>query len=117
MYKAASERTGFIVQVDAKYGYLPVVVGVDQEPVLLFNIVEEVEGIVDLQDLKNRFPTLSLGQLAGVFGFLRFLSQFNRSGIDIDAIEDRRFESDPEFQDAVKQSLNDKVATRVLASQ
>lgn len=114
-FKSSSQRNGGIVKIDRRYGYLPLLWGKDGKPVFVYEIIEEIEGIIDLSELQSRLPSLSYAQIAGSLGFVRSLSQFNRKCVDIDSLVDEAAESDPEFLSALEKAVEDQEAVRVLA--
>ena len=114
MYQQASQSNGGFVVVDRKFGDLPLLMGTDNRPVFVYEVVEMIEETLDFSELHSRLPTLSYGQIVGTVGFLRTLAQFNRKGVDIDALQDEAIEADPMFQEAVKKGVQDEETTRVL---
>jgi len=116
MYRVASEKNGNFVTIDRRFGFLPLVWGKDKRPVAVYEIVEEIEAILDFGKLKSRFPTLSYTQVTATVGFLRSLAQFNSKNVDIDALQDEELENSQSFQDAMRQAVDDKEVVRVLAS-
>jgi len=115
MYQTASGKNGSYVVVDRKFSYLPLLWGKDGRPVAVYEVVEEIEAILDFGELRSRFPTLSYTQVTATIGFLRTLAQFNSKNKEIDALQDEEIENGKPFQDAVKQAMGDKEAVRVLA--
>lgn len=115
MYRVASEKNGSFVTIDRRFGFLPLLWGKDQRPVPVYDVVEEIEAILDYDELKSRFPTLSYTQVSATVGFLRSLAQFNSKNVDIDALQDDEIESSQRFQDVVMQAMEDKEVMRVLA--
>lgn len=115
MYRMASQKNGGFVVVDRKFSYLPFLEGKDGKVVFVYEIVEEIEAVLDFRELHSFFPELTYPQIVGAVGFLRSLSQFNRKGMDLDALYDQTVESDPRFQKAVAEAMEDKEVVRVLA--
>ncbi len=105
-FSNASRKAGSFVDFPQKYGFIPTLRGIDNEPVLLYRIVEEIETIVDPDDLLKRFSTLSYAQIVGALIFLRKMAQFNSRNIDVDEIEDSFNEADPSFQQMLEESMN-----------
>ena len=113
LYHRASEESGGKVIMDQQHGYLPVLIGSDGNLIPLYKFVEVIDEITDYEHLRQEFPTLSFGQVASAIGFLRKLAQFNTRNIDIDAVEDLLLEDDPDFQVAIRASLEDQEDMRV----
>jgi hypothetical protein len=113
LYHRASEESGGKVIMDQRHGYLPVLIGSDDNLIPLYKFVEVIDEITDYEHIKQEFPTLSFGQIASAIGFLRKLVQFNTRNIDIDAIEDTFLAEDPDFQAAIRASLEDQEDLRV----
>lgn len=116
-YTEASIYTGGLVRLLPEYQFVPVLVGSDGEPVLLYRIVESVEAAMDIRVLKNEYPTLSYSQLAAGVAYLRRIVQFNVAGLDLDDVESELEESSLEFQTQLTQALEDQERTRVLSTQ
>ncbi len=115
MYQQASRRNGGFVTIDHKFGDLPLLWGSDKHPIFVYEVVELIEETLDFSELHSRLPTLSYAQIAGAVGFLRTLAQFNRKGVDIDAMQDEDMEANSEFQQALRNAVQDKETARVLA--
>jgi hypothetical protein len=109
-----SSSTGGAVIVSPEYRYLPAILGKDNEPVFLFELVESIEAFIDYKQLQEDFPTLSMLQLVGGVNFVRRAMQFNDAGIDIDRLEDEVADGTAEVQDAILRALAAQEATRVL---
>lgn len=116
IYTSASARNGNIVKLDEKFAHMPVIIGEEGKPVFLFQLVEEIDSILNYDELQCRFPELSYSQIVAGVGFLRTLSQFNSKNIDVDDLVDSADEADPEFQKQVQESLDLRSDTRVLAT-
>jgi hypothetical protein len=116
-FTTASEAAGGFVQISRRYHCLPLLLGTDGEPVLLYEVVEAVQECIDLDDLKARFPNLTYSQLYGSLAFLRKLAQFNTAGHDIDDLESEIAERDPAFHEELRRALADQERTRVLSAQ
>ncbi len=115
MYHVASEKNGSYVIIEQRFGFLPLLWGKDQQPIPVYEVVEEIEAVLDFSELHSRFPSLSYTQISAALGFLRSLAQFNSKGVDIDALQDEEIENSQSFQETVKQAMEDKEALRVLA--
>lgn len=112
-----AQKSGGVVTIDPHYSSLPVVIGRDNSPVLLFRVVEQIDAHVDYSRIQDSFPNLSYGQIAGAIAFLRCVAQFNIRSVDIDKLEDEWLESSPDFQSQLMNSLNDTEVTRVLPTE
>ena len=115
-YTEVSHHTGSVVEIREEQSCLPLVRDSDGQPVLLYEFVSELDGLTDYDDLQERFPTLSYGQIAGCMAFLRRLTEFNTKGIDLETLEDSDLESNTDFQEALRRALSDGEVTRVLTS-
>lgn len=113
LYHRASEKSGGKVIMDQEYGYLPVLIGRDNELIPLYKFVEVIDEITDYNRIEQEFPTLSFGQIMSAISFLRNMAQFNTRNIDIDELEDKPFAEDPDFQAAIRASLEDQEGMRV----
>ena len=113
-FSGVAEATGGFVQVDPAYGCLPMLMGGDHNPVLLYEFIEEWDSLTDYDELQERLPNLTFIQVAGAIGFLRKLAQFNVESLDIDALAEGVIEKDLGFQAVVRKALEDKETTRVL---
>ncbi len=117
LYHQASEANGGKVIMDQQHGYLPVLIGSDDNLIPLYKFVEVIDEITDYDQIRDEFPTLSFGQIASAIGFFRKLAQFNTRNIDIDALEDAFLEDNPDFQAAIRASLEDQEGLRVRTSE
>lgn len=113
LYHRASEDSGSKVIMDQRHGYLPILIGNDGDIIPLYRFVEVIDEITDYEQIEREFPNLSYGQIASAIGFLRKLVQFNTRNIDIDALEDELLAEDPDFQAAIRASLEDQEDLRV----
>jgi hypothetical protein len=109
-----SVSTGGYVQITPEYGWMPTLIGNDERPVFLYQLVEVLDGLVDYDSIKQEFPTLSYAQISGAIAFLRKAAQHNGSGVDIDALEDEADAENPQLIDALRTALNDREISRVL---
>lgn len=113
VFANASERSGGVVALDPQFGCLPLIMGRDGQPVLMYKFVEVIHELVSLSEIQQEFPSLSYRQIEGGIAFLRALTQFNIRGLDIDAEEEQLLEASPQFQQQIKDALK-KEATRVF---
>jgi len=114
-YDIASAKTGGVVLFDQKYGFIPIIVGGDDKPILLYKFIEVLDELVDYDELQAEFPTLTFGQIAGAISFLRTLAQFNGRGIDVEDIENRLIHAETDLQATIEDSLSKQGEVRVLA--
>ena len=98
----ASERSGGAVIINPRFGCLPMIIGKDNKPVLMYKFVEVLHELVSLAEIKEELPTLSYQQIEGGITFLRDLAQFNVRGLNIDDEEEKHLEASPEFQQVIK---------------
>jgi hypothetical protein len=113
VYAKASEDSGNVVVIDRRFSNLPILVGDDGKPILLYQFVEAIDETVDYERLQEEFPILSYGQIMGAIAFLRKLAQFNIDGLDIDALEDELIEGNENFQSIILNALADQEVTSV----
>lgn len=111
-----SHVTGGFVHFPMEYGFVPVLVGNDEKPVLLYKIVEEIESLLDPDDIREQFPTLSYTKIVGALMFLRKMAQFNTRGLDLDDAEDAVLEKSEAFQKELMDSLKNGANRRVRSS-
>src|SRR5574341_1536712 len=109
-----SESTGGHVQFPRRFHYLPVLIGADNRPILLFRFMQVVDEQIDYSKIKEEFANLSYAQIDGAISFLRKLAQINAFGIDVDDVEDEVESEDPELLDELKRGLADQETARVL---
>jgi len=109
-----SNTTGGHVKFHEEYGYIPILIGNDNRPVLLLRLVEILDGLIDYEMLQSELPTLSLSQIDGAIQFIRKLSQINSRGIDLDDLEDEEDMQDDELMVALRASLANQEIARVL---
>jgi uncharacterized protein (DUF433 family) len=117
LFEKAAHAAGGIVTLDLQHSFLPVIIGNDHRPIPLYELVGSIDGNIDYDDILEDFPTLSFGQIAGAFAFLRNIAQFNVKGLNIEDLEDLLLETSEGFQDAVARSLKDTEATVVRTSE
>lgn len=108
-----SRAVGGCVEILPELGYCPFLRGSDSHPVLLYEVIEAIDGIIDYDELKEEFPNLSYTQLNGAISFLRKLAQFNTRNIDVDALEDEADLSNTELVDAIVQAVELEEQVRV----
>jgi hypothetical protein len=109
-----SELTGRFVEILPDYAFTPVLRGIDNDPVPLYQVVEVLDGLVDYETVKQELPTLSYSQIGGAFSFLRKVAQLNPREIDFDLLEDHRLSEDTVLLDELTKSQDDKEIVRVL---
>ncbi len=112
----ASEKSGGVVIISPHYDCLPILIGNDGEPVRLYELVEEWDSLTDYDDIQERFPTLSYMQVAGAIAFIRKITQFNSRQEDVDAFVSHEIESNPDFQQELRDALADREMARVLVA-
>lgn len=108
----ASNKTGGHVKFLPQLGCCPVIVGEDNQVVPLFEFIEAIDGLIDFDDLKVEFPSLSCAQMTEAISFLRKIAQFNIRDVDIDIkLEETEHQ---EFITEIQQAFLDKDVARVL---
>ena len=83
-----SETTGGFVQLLPELSYMPVIIGNDDQPVFLYQLVEGIDEFLDYDATLAAFPTLNYVQISGALAFLRKVAQINTKHIDIDELEE-----------------------------
>jgi hypothetical protein len=104
-FARASERSGGTVVLNPQYGCLPMIMGRDEKPVLMYKFVEVLHELISLSEVQQELPSLSYKQIEGGITFLRVLAQFNTRDLDIDLEEERHLEADEDFQREIKAAL------------
>ncbi len=112
-FAQTSKASGGMIVLDPHVACMPYLRGSDGQPVFLFQLIEVIDEYLDCDKLKQEFPTLSYGQMAGAIAFLRKLSQFNTRNIDIESLEHADLEASPDFQSMMEQLLADQEETLV----
>jgi len=100
-----SVSTGGYVHLLPELSYMPVLIGSDEKPVYLYQLVEMFEGFLDYDAILAEFPTLTFSQVTAAISFLRKVSQINSRQIDVDELED---ELDTGFLDELRQAFHDR---------
>lgn len=113
-FNACSAAASNYVQFPSDYAGLPVLIGQDNKPVYLYELVEAVDEAVDYDEVKRMLPTLSFAQISGAIAFLRRVAQFNLRGVDIDGLELRFFRDSVEIANELQAAVSDKEPSRVL---
>ena len=102
------------MRLEPKYNFVPILVGNDKKPVALFELIETLDEMIDYNNIKAEFPTLSFAQIDSAFSFLRKVAQFNALGIDFDMMDDEDIATNKELLDELRRASNDAEAARVL---
>jgi len=100
--KACSHITGGYVQLLPEMNYLPALIVNNSKPIFLYEFIELLDEIVDYDQIKAEYPTLSYAQIGGAISFLRKIAQINAKDIDIDEFEDE------ELIDELREALQSK---------
>lgn len=100
-----SVSTEGYVQLLPEMSYMPVLIGNDEQPVYLYQLVEILESYLDYDALLAEFPTLNFSQISGAISFLRKVAQINSRQIDVDELEDQL---DTEFLDELRQAFEER---------
>ena len=101
-----AEEQGGLIQLSENYSSLPVLIDANGETIMVYQILEEIDCLIDLDALHETYPTLTYAQLGAVISFARAICQFNTGGIEIDALEEGELERDPSYQASIKEALN-----------
>jgi membrane protease subunit (stomatin/prohibitin family) len=111
-FMECSLATGGYVHVLPQMGYMPILIGNDDQPVYLYQLIEMFEGFLDYDALLAEFPTLNFSQISGAISFLRKIAQVNSRQIDVDELEDQL---DADFVGELRQAFGERGNTaRVL---
>ena len=97
------DTTGFLPKSS-----LPMVKSASQEAIPLYRFIEAWDAATDFDDLAERIPMLTIGQIGGAIGYVRRLAQFNVADLDIDRLEDEALEASAEFKSAIRNSFQDQ---------
>jgi hypothetical protein len=84
----ASRAVGLDLEFPEELAGLPCLRGSDGKPVPAFQVIEEIDGHVDLEAVAKELPTLSLSQIADLLALCRRMMMENDKGVDIDDLED-----------------------------
>jgi hypothetical protein len=114
LFSQCNDATGGYVTLDAKFQFIPVLIGADKAVVPLYEFVEVVDGLLDYGAVLQELPALSYPQISGAISFLRKLAQTNPHNVDIDALEDIGLLSSESFLADIRSALADKEISRVL---
>jgi len=87
-FREASDKVGLPVCFPRELGGLPCLLNSSGRPIPLYEIVEEIDGHVDLGEVADSIPGVSYADISGAVQFVRKLLQLNVHGVDIDDIED-----------------------------
>lgn len=109
-----NKQAGGYIQLSPDFAHLPILIGNDNEPVALYELVETLDGLVDFDDIQEEFPNLSYAQIDGAIAFLRKVAQYNSKGIDVDDLEDEAMAQDQEFLRELREALADQETFRVF---
>ena len=103
-----SVTTGGFVQLSREYDFLPALIGNDNQPVFLYQLIEAIDEFIDYDSLQKEYPTLTYSQIAGAVSFLRKVAQINSQNIDIDELEDEILAEDPMFLDELRKAFENR---------
>jgi len=104
-FMECSIATGEHVQLLPAMGYMPALIGSDNEPVFLYQLIEMLEGYLDIDSLLEEFPTLNFSQIAGALSFIRKIAQINSRLVDPDELEEQ---FDAEFMNDLRQAFEER---------
>lgn len=114
LFNQASNDTGGYVRLAVEYSFCPVLIGNDNTPVPLYELIEVIDESIDYEQLLEDFPNLSYSQIDGAISFLRKIAQFNAKGVNIDDIIDETILSDRNFVSVLSNSYPSKENNCVL---
>jgi len=109
-----SKATGGYVRLEPGFGFCPVLIGSDENPVPLYEIVEVIDEMIDYDNIKNEFPTLSYAQIDAAISFIRKVAQFNIRGINLDDLDDQDIVANHTLLNNLKVVSTDEEGARVL---
>ena len=110
-----SMNTGGYVRFSPEIGYLPALIDNNSKPIYLYQLVELIDELLDYDQIKEEFPTLSYAQIGGAMAFLRKISQLNAKEIDIDELEDEFISEDSKLVSELRQALADMEIVNVFS--
>lgn len=87
-FQECSISSGGYVKILPEMNCIPTLIGNDERPVFLYQLVEALDEFVDYDRIEEEYPTLSYAQIVGGVSFLRKLAQTNTAEIDVDDLED-----------------------------
>lgn len=116
VFSQYSDATGSFVKMLRDYHYVPVIMGVDNKPVPVYQFIEVLDGVLDYDSVVEELPNLNFSLISGTISFLRKLAQYNPANIDIDRLEDEQLSDDHEFLKQLRTAIADEETSRVLAS-
>ena len=103
-----SIQTGGYVRLIPELGYMPALIGNDNEPVFLYQVMEGLDEFLDYDALLAEYPTLDFSQIAGAVSFLRKVSQTNCRDIDVDELEDTFDFGNGEFVGRLREAFENR---------
>ncbi len=114
MFSEWNEASGGYVKLLPELRFCPVLVGDDDKPVPLYELIEVIDGVVDYNEIQDEFPGLSFAQIDGAISFLRKIAQFNILGVDFDDLEDEMLAEDEGLLEELRNALANQEISRVL---
>lgn len=109
-----SNQTGNYVKFLPEVAFCPALIDNDNQLIFLYRFIEMLDELLDYEEIREEYPTLSYSQIHGAISFLRRIAQFNILNVDIDEIEEEYFTNDQGFLAALRESLADQEMSRVL---
>lgn len=86
--RANAVHVGLDVKFPPEMSYLPCLEARDGSLVPLYQVIEAIDGQVDIEEAVKDVRGLSYIQVAETLDFVRAILQGNTKGVDVDAVED-----------------------------
>ena len=110
-----SMNAGGYVRFSPEIGYLPALIDSNAKPVYLYQLIELIDELLDYDQIKEEYPTLSYAQIGGAMAFLRKIAQLNTKEVEIDELEDEFISENSELVGELRQALADMEIVNVFS--
>ncbi|MFH0984295.1 MAG: hypothetical protein V1882_02040, partial [Candidatus Omnitrophota bacterium] len=107
---SSSER----VMILPEYSFCPTLIGSDNQPVFLCDMLEVIDELLDYDKIKAEIPTISYAQIDGAISFIRKLLHFNSKSLDIDDLREEMTCQNELFLRRLRNSLTSPEPASVL---
>jgi hypothetical protein len=102
------------IQLNPEWANVPAVMTEDGGLYPVYEVVSEIDAAIDYEDIVQRLPGISGAHVAFVLEFVKGVMRFNTMGLDLEKLEDGDFESNPEFQKAIREAMASKDNVRIV---